>query len=163
LLPRLRAAALADPGVAGQRLVELLVGELAGGPVRRGEEGLLVGVRLPGQDVVRPARDRETGEQDLAGGLDLHQQNPGTASHASPEGGASSRTTWASIRPYGRSAAMKTSPSLVSPSTRNCEKSTRKWCLLGAEKRISASPWLLLRTALPIRCSVSCNAREYVV
>src|SRR5262249_49812881 len=99
LLLRLRPAALADPRLARQRLLKLPVGELAGRAVGLGEECLPVGVGLPGQDVVRPARDREAGEQHLAGGLDPHQQNPGTASHASPAGGASSLITWTSISP----------------------------------------------------------------
>ena len=99
LLPlRLGAAALADPGMAGERLVELLVGELTGGGVRRGDERVPVVVRLAGQDVVRPARDRQAAEQHVARDL-RHQQNPGTCSHASPAGGASSRLTCASIRP----------------------------------------------------------------
>ncbi len=99
---RLRPAALADPRVTGQRLVELLVGELAGGPVGGGEQRVAVGVRLAGQHVVGPARHRQAAQQDLAGGLRAvcgHQQNPGTCSHASPAGGASSRVTCASIRP----------------------------------------------------------------
>ncbi len=37
----------------------------------------------------------------------------------------------ASIRPYGRSAAMNTSPGFSSP---NGERSTMKWCLLGADE-----------------------------
>jgi hypothetical protein len=55
--------------MAGQRLVELLVGELAGGPVRHRQQRLLVVVRLAGQHVVGPARDGETAQEHFSGGL----------------------------------------------------------------------------------------------
>ena len=70
------------------------------------------------------------------------------------------------MTPSGRSLFMNASPwcrPRRRTSTSKPEKSTRKWCLFGAEKRISGMPGRVSTTAEPIRCRVSCKAREYVV
>src|SRR5207237_10724597 len=60
---------------------------------------------------------------------ELHHQ-------ARPGSGASARVTLPSMRPYGRSAAWKTSFSFAMPT---CERSTTKWCLMAIDIRKPAT------------------------
>ena len=53
----------------------------------------------------------------------------------------------ASMRPYGRSAAYQTSLGLSMP---HFDMSTRKWCLFGIDRRISAISGCASSTASPM-------------
>ena len=131
---------LADPRMAGQRRLEVLGRQLARGSVGGGQQGV-----RGAEGTAAPAPARPTPARTGSAGAGRGRRRPAGRRTSSAEprdvtprdgivGSVVSRTV-ASIRPYGRSSAMNTSPGLSIP---NGERSTRKWCLFGAENLISA-------------------------